>query len=793
MITILFLACNPFGTERIAFDEEARKIDSKIRSSEYRDHFTIEAHLAVRLSDLQELFLRYKPNIVHFSGHGSTSSEIVLQDDSGAACIVPTEALETLFSEFSNHIQCVVLNSCFSKIQATAIADHIDCVIGMSDSITDKAAISFSSSFYQALGYGKDVKNAFDLGCNQIQIDGLNEHQVPILLSQKTDASSVILESDENDVQPHNMNKRLDDTLPSKEQIAVDFIGRKSELSILEDWFKDPEAKVWVLAGYGGKGKTAIAYEFAVSVKTKHPENLEIIQWLSAKRRRFIEGDIVYIDNPDFIDLDTAIDKLLYGYGFVSETSKPLDQKKELVLQLLTALPALLIVDDVDSLEGSAENAIAFFTMEVTKTPSKVLLTSRRALFGLGGVSTQIIGFLPKEGVDFVKSRINLFKLNSRQFAPYMEKIVKITDGSPLYIEELLRLCSIGIGVKDAISAWEGVDGDTARAYSLQREFDMLSAKAKQVLLSCCLNRTPSTVEDIAVITGQSRASVLGAVQEIERLFLLPAPTVIKEAPRFDVNINTRSLVIDVMKDSELYKRLDANVKRLSGELQISGKRKFAISEYLKHSSTLIKLDDLTEAEKVLKEGLHKFGEDPDLLAQLGRTYASWKPTVRITDAITSFKRAGALKCKQENMYHHWWSLECKGQEWSGAVEAGESGMRQFPDSWILKYRAGYAHSRLGSNLKAQFQPDLARYQLNRARTILENALQGLKWSDLDFTEKQIYSDILRCLVINFEVQGQIDNIKKYLKLWLNYYPDDISAQRQKVRLEDKFAFDINT
>lgn len=791
MITILFLACNPPGTEQLAIDEESRAIDKSLRSAEYRDVFDIKSHLAVRVSDLQELFLRHKPNIVHFSGHGSPSSEIVLQDDTGMEFTVPPEALSNLFSQFGDDIHCVVLNACYSRTQAEAIAEHVDCVIGMDDTITDKAAIVFSSAFYQALGYGRDIQSAFDLACNQIQIKGLGEHKIPQLLPQNANVNNIILQPIESHDEVTEIQVQIADNLPSRETIAVDFIGRKEELSILGDWLKNPEAKLWVLAGYGGKGKTAVAYQFGINVKNQSIEKYHIIQWLSAKRRRFIEGTIVYIDNPDFTDLETAIDKLLNGYGFGDETLKPIDEKKAIILDLLTQLPALLIVDDVDSLEVEAEDAISFFTLEVTKTPSKILLTSRRSLFGLGGVTTQIEGFSRREGIIFAKSRIDLFRLNPKPFAPYLEKIVKITDGSPLYIEELLRLCSMGVGIKEAIETWDGVDGDSARAYSLKREFELLGDSAKHVLLACCLNRMPLSVEEITVITGINREVVLTAVNEIERLFLLPKPTVIKEAPRFDVNINTRSLVIEVMKDSELYKKVNVNVRRLSGEIQMSGKRKAEISEYLKHSSTLMELGLFGEAEDVLKEGLKKNQEDPDILAQLGKIYARWKPSPRLTDAKNSFKRAAELKCLQEDMYHHWWSLECKNQEWTAAVEAGERGLEQFPDSWILKYRAGYAHSRLGNNLKHQFQRDRARYQLNRARTLLINALNSINLPDLDPYETEIHSDILKCLVINSETLRHIGDVKVFLKQWLNDHPDDDEATKQKVRLEQKFDIQI--
>lgn len=496
----------------------------------------------------------------------------------------------------------------------------------------------------------------------------------------------------------------------------------------------------------------------------------------------------MYMDSPDFTDLETAIDKLLAGYGFTAESTKTLEEKRDLALELLTELPALVIVDDLDSLEGEDERAITFFTFDVTKTPSKVLLTSRRSLFGLAGVTTQVKGFLHDDSIKFIQSRIELFGLNPKDFAkPYFEKILPITDGSPLYIEELLRLCCIGVPIKEAIETWEEKGGDTAREYSLRREFDMLSENAKQVLLACCLNRRPTTIEDIAVITGLKRESVRRAVAEIERLFLMPKPTIIKEVPRFDVNVNTRALVLEVMSNTDLYKKIDVNIRRLAGELQISGKRRLEISEYLKHSATLMKLDRFTEAEAVLQEGLGKYPDDPDILAQLGRTYARWKPSPRLTDAKVSFRRAAELKCMQEDMYHHWWSLECRDREWSAAVEAGESGLKEFPNSWRLKYRSGYAHSRLGRTLRAQFQRDRARYQLKRAQSLLEDTLKSVFIDDLDQIDRQLHADILRCLVLNCEAQGYIISMGRFLKQWIKDHPSDSEAIGEKTRLKNKY------
>lgn len=189
-IKILFLAANPTDTARLRIDEEARAIDQVLRLAEYRN-FDIASHWAVQIDDLQQLLLRHQPDIVHFSGHGSPESEIILQVDAEKSAPVPSQALRTLFKLLKQNIRCVVLNACYSATQAKAIAKEIDCVIGMSDQISDSAALNFSAAFYSTLGYGKSVKTAFDLGRNRIELENPAEATIPIIVRNQVDPNLV--------------------------------------------------------------------------------------------------------------------------------------------------------------------------------------------------------------------------------------------------------------------------------------------------------------------------------------------------------------------------------------------------------------------------------------------------------------------------------------------------------------------------------------------------------------------------------------------------------------------------
>ncbi|MGB7379014.1 MAG: CHAT domain-containing protein [Rivularia sp. (in: cyanobacteria)] len=179
--TILILASNPKNTSQLRLDEEVREIDAGLQRAKKRELFDLKQRWAVRYQEVYQSLLDFKPQIVHFSGHGSGNDGLFLEDEDGNLKLVDTEAIANLFDLFSDTIECVVLNACYSEIQASAIAKYIPYVIGMNQAIGDKAAIKFATGFYNALGAGESVEFAYKLGCNVIQLDGIAEHLTPVL------------------------------------------------------------------------------------------------------------------------------------------------------------------------------------------------------------------------------------------------------------------------------------------------------------------------------------------------------------------------------------------------------------------------------------------------------------------------------------------------------------------------------------------------------------------------------------------------------------------------------------
>lgn len=179
--TILVLAANPQDTVRLRLDQEIREIDSGLQRARRRDEFILEPVLAARPKDVRRAMLDIKPHFVHFCGHGAGEDGIAFEDELGKTKLVGAEALADFFELFSDSVECVVLNACYSEAQADAIAQKVEYVVGMKKGIGDAAAIEFAVAFYDALGAGEDIEFAYKLACNAIQWAGLPEHLTPVL------------------------------------------------------------------------------------------------------------------------------------------------------------------------------------------------------------------------------------------------------------------------------------------------------------------------------------------------------------------------------------------------------------------------------------------------------------------------------------------------------------------------------------------------------------------------------------------------------------------------------------
>lgn len=187
---VLILAANPVDTDRLRLDREVKLIKERLDEAEPGRGYRIETEWAVSANELSKYLLKYQPTIVHFSGHGSPTGEIVLESASGMAEAVPARALVSLFDTLKG-TEAIVLNACYSHAQADALAAVVPQVIGMARGIGDDSALRFAGGFYRGLAFGKDYATAFRLGCIEIDLAALPDTLVPHFTTRAKDQIAV--------------------------------------------------------------------------------------------------------------------------------------------------------------------------------------------------------------------------------------------------------------------------------------------------------------------------------------------------------------------------------------------------------------------------------------------------------------------------------------------------------------------------------------------------------------------------------------------------------------------------
>jgi hypothetical protein len=138
------------------------------------------------------------------------------------------------------------MNACYSEVQAKAISEVIDCVVGMKTEIGDQAAITFAEYFYNALGYGRSVKEAFEQGKAALMLEGIPEENTPVLLTRSgVDAASVLLVQKE---------QRPQDLIDAYLALARDMLNANSKIE------KAPPARKEAIARYYQKISSTLVH-----------------------------------------------------------------------------------------------------------------------------------------------------------------------------------------------------------------------------------------------------------------------------------------------------------------------------------------------------------------------------------------------------------------------------------------------------------------------------------------------------------------------------------------------------
>lgn len=184
MRKILLISANPLSTSRIKVDKELSEIQASIQRSANRNEFSVIIRSAATIEDVRRALLDNQPEIVHFCCHGDDANGLMLENSEGGEFFAEPDALVELLWLFHEKIKCLIFNSCNSFDLAKSAAKTIDFSIGMKSTISDDAAICFSSAFYESIGAGNSVDFSYSIACNALKFNFSTEAETPLLFQR---------------------------------------------------------------------------------------------------------------------------------------------------------------------------------------------------------------------------------------------------------------------------------------------------------------------------------------------------------------------------------------------------------------------------------------------------------------------------------------------------------------------------------------------------------------------------------------------------------------------------------
>ncbi|NMI55839.1 CHAT domain-containing protein [Streptomyces sp. S1A1-8] len=181
-LRILVLASSPEGDLRVP--REQKQIRKAVERARHGDQVEFDFRPSATTDDLLDGITRFRPHVVHFSGH-SNEDLIVLEQDVDTfndGVVVTAGGFAKAVAATDDPPVLVVLNSCRSAGQIEHLADAIaPFAIGMSDSIDDLAAITYAAQFYAAIANGHSIGAAHASGKAAVEIAALPGYDLPTL------------------------------------------------------------------------------------------------------------------------------------------------------------------------------------------------------------------------------------------------------------------------------------------------------------------------------------------------------------------------------------------------------------------------------------------------------------------------------------------------------------------------------------------------------------------------------------------------------------------------------------
>jgi len=200
-LRILGMVASPQGLPQLDVGHEKRLVEEAVRGLQARSLVELTWLEGQTWRHLQRAMRRGPWHVFHFIGHGGFDPEteegaIALSDEQGRKHLLGASDLALLLDDHY-FLRLVFLNSCegargsprdsFSSTAATLVRSGIPAVVAMQYEITDRSAIEFSRSFYDAVADGLPIDAAVAEARTAVKMGSALEWGTPVLYMRSED------------------------------------------------------------------------------------------------------------------------------------------------------------------------------------------------------------------------------------------------------------------------------------------------------------------------------------------------------------------------------------------------------------------------------------------------------------------------------------------------------------------------------------------------------------------------------------------------------------------------------
>jgi hypothetical protein len=591
-------------------------------------------------------------------------------------------------------------------------------------------------------------------------------------------------------------------SLPTSPATMEEFIGRGELMIRLWDWVTSGDQPRLYLHGPGGSGKSTLAYAFARSVaeaphaiRGRTGSALDYVIYLTGKETAFdpLLGQSDEFLLRDFCTSTQQFRKILFHSGMASEDEilSFNDQDVEDRLdELFANFTGLIIVDDIDALsrtgEDTGEESLLLRSVRAG-TQTKILYTSRYAPAYALKNAVEVPGLRgDTEYIDFIESCCNQFGVAAPEKNARSE-ISRQTDNIPLLIETIIGLRRTCSSYEEALSLYKNREGDSARRYLYQREYDKLDAKgrSRQLLCALALLEEPTSTGSISHIASMSESQIRDSITETKGIFLRTTETTGGDT-LYGIAQSALHFVQQISKNLSYYGALDKAVQHFKRQSIKSSSREAAIITGILKLARAMRFDDIIEEVESIPQDDVVWG-NPRFLGLVGQAYA-WKGGPRTEDARECFRRAFALHDRDIFMLRAWYKLEVFSPNGCDGAEIICKNVLRSEIHLERRYLSEF-HSKLGQVLEIKSRQHI---YTNRERAIallkesISSYFEGI-WLSRGITsmnkdlQLEWATDSIRKL---YSIMGNdVDHIFDIVELWAQS-PHDVDIDAARILIE---------